>query len=65
VGLFEKQGFIVTPVACGYESKHTPMQAWTQSTLADFFPTVRALRITTQAVDEVVGMLVYRMAGKM
>ena len=27
VGLFEKQGFVVTPVACGYESQHTPAQA--------------------------------------
>jgi uncharacterized SAM-binding protein YcdF (DUF218 family) len=65
VGLFEKQGFIVIPVACGYESKHAPAQAWAESTLFDFIPTAKALLITTQAVDEVAGMLVYRMAGKM
>ncbi|MDP9132114.1 MAG: YdcF family protein [Nitrospirota bacterium] len=65
VGLFEKQGFVVTPVACGYESKHTPSQIWTQSAFFDFLPTVKALLVTTQVVDEVVGMMVYRVAGKL
>ena len=27
VGLFEKQGFTVTPVTCGYESKHRPLRS--------------------------------------
>lgn len=65
VGLFEKQGFDVTPVACGYESQHTPAQAWARSTSFDFIPSVKGLLITTQAVDEVAGMLIYRIAGKM
>ena len=65
VALFEKQGFVVTPVACGYESKHRPSQAWEQATLFDFLPTAKALLITTQAVDEAVGMLVYWIAGKL
>ena len=65
VGLFEKQGFVVTPVACGYESQHTPAQAWAQSTPFDFLPTAKALLLSTQAVEEVAGMLVYWMAGKL
>ncbi len=65
VGLFEKQGFVVTPVACGYESKHTPSQAWAESTLFDFLPTAKSLLLTTQAVDEAAGILVYRIAGKL
>jgi uncharacterized SAM-binding protein YcdF (DUF218 family) len=65
VGLFEKQGFVVTPVACGYESKHRPLQAWKQPTVFDFIPTARSLLITTQAIDEVFGILVYRIAGKL
>jgi uncharacterized SAM-binding protein YcdF (DUF218 family) len=65
VGLFEKQGFIVTPVACGYESQHTPRQAWAKSTSFDFLPTAKALIISTEAVDEVAGMLAYWMAGKL
>ena len=55
MGLFEKQGFVVTPAACGYESQHTPAQAWAQSTPFDFLPTAKALLITTQALDEVAG----------
>ena len=65
VGLFEKQGFVVTPVACGYESQHTPAQAWAQSTPFDFLPNAKALLLSTQAVEEVAGMLVYWMAGKL
>lgn len=65
VRLFEKQGFVVTPFPCGYESQHTPQQAWEQATLFDFLPTAKALLITTQAVDEVAGIIVYWLAGKL
>ena len=65
VGLFEKQGFVVTPAPCGYESKHTPQQAWEQRTLFDFLPTAKALLITSQAVEEVAGIMVYWLAGKL
>lgn len=64
VRLFEKQGFVVTPFPCGYESQHSPRQAWEQATLLDFLPTAKALLITTQAVDEVAGIMVYWIAGK-
>lgn len=64
VGLFEKQGFTVTPVACGYEATHHPQQAWEQKTLFDFIPTVRALLVSTEAIDEVAGILVYWITGK-
>ena len=65
VRLFEKQGFVVTPFPCGFESQHTPQQAWEQATLFDFLPTAKALLITTQAVDEVAGIIVYWLAGKL
>lgn len=65
VALFEKQGFLVTPFPCGYESKHSPQQLWEQKTLSDFLPTSKALVITTQAIDEVVGSMVYWIAGKL
>lgn len=64
VGLFEKQGFAVTPVACGYESTHHPQQAWEQKTGFDFIPTVGALNVSTEAIDEVAGILVYWITGK-
>ena len=65
VRLFEKQGFVVTPFPCGYESQHTPQQAWEQATLFDFLPTAKALLITSQAVDEVAGIIIYWLAGKL
>ena len=64
VGLFEKQGVVVTPVACGFEAQHRPQEAWARATLFDFIPTVNALLLTTEAVDEVIGILVYWLAGK-
>ena len=64
VGLFQKQGFVVTPVACGYESTHHPQQAWEQKTVFDFIPTARALLLSTQSIDEVAGILVYWITGK-
>ncbi|HQY57445.1 MAG: YdcF family protein [Nitrospira sp.] len=65
VSLFEKQGFIVTPAACGYESQHTPQQIWEQATLFDLLPTAKALLVTTQAIEEVAGIIVYWLAGKL
>lgn len=64
VGLFEKQGFTVTPVACGYESTHRLQQAWEQKTLFDFLPSARALLLSTQTIDEVAGILVYWITGE-
>ncbi len=63
-GLFEKQGLVVTPVACGFQAQHRPREAWARATFYDFIPTVNALLLTTQAVDEVIGILVYWIAGK-
>ncbi len=64
VGLFEKQGFVVTPVPCGYESRHQPQQAWEQKTVFDFLPSAKGLLLTTQAIDEAAGILVYWITGK-
>jgi uncharacterized SAM-binding protein YcdF (DUF218 family) len=64
VGLFEKQGLVVTPVACGFEAQHRPKEAWARATFFDFIPTVNALLLTTEAVDEVIGIFVYWIAGK-
>ncbi|MCC2640415.1 MAG: uncharacterized protein K0S45_828 [Nitrospira sp.] len=65
VALFRKQGFVVTPVPCGYESKHRPLQIWEHLTFVDFLPSSKALVSTTQAIDEVVGIMVYWIAGKL
>ncbi|MDR4471183.1 MAG: hypothetical protein MRJ92_00565 [Nitrospira sp.] len=64
MGLFEKQGLVVTPVACGFEAQHRPKgRTWARATFFDF-STVNALLLTTEAVDEVIGIFVYWIAGK-
>ncbi len=65
VALFQKQGFLVTPVACGYEAQHKAGRIWAESTFIDFLPTAKALAVTTEAIDELAGMLVYWIAGKL
>jgi hypothetical protein len=61
----KNKGLWVTPVACGFESRHEALKDWKQTTLFDFIPTARSLLITTQAIDEVVGILVYWIVGKL
>ena len=63
VALFEKQGFSVTPVPCGYEAKDRPGKGFDHLDLGDFLPSVHALSISTHAVDEFAGLLVYWIAG--
>lgn len=65
VALFEKQGFTVTPMPCGYEATDRPVDAWQHVTLFDFLPSYTALAITTHAVDELIGIAVYWAAGKL
>jgi uncharacterized SAM-binding protein YcdF (DUF218 family) len=63
VALFEKEGFSVTPVPCGYEAKDRPGKAFDHLDLVDFLPSVHALSVSTHAVDEFAGLLVYWIAG--
>ena len=63
--LFEKQGFQVTPFACGFHARHRVMDAWKNLTILDFLPSSWALERTTEVVGEAVGMAVYRLAGKL
>ena len=63
--LFEKQGFRVTPSACGFHAKDRVPDIWNHLTIFDLLPTSWALQRTTEAVGETAGMLVYRLAGKL
>ncbi len=63
--LFEKQGFHVTPYACGFHAKHRVMEAWKDLTLFDFLPASWALQRTTEVAEEVAGMIVYKLIGKL
>lgn len=65
VALAEAQGFDVTPAPCGYHAKERPTRTWRDLDLFDFLPTASALDLATNALSEIAGMLVYRLAGKM
>jgi len=63
VGLFRKQGLDATPYACGYLAQDLPW-SWSGDPF-DFLPDVKVLYLSTEALSEVVGTLVYRAAGKL
>jgi len=58
VRLYQKQGFRVTPVPCGYTVGGTHWGPFT------FVPSAGALIRSSQAINEMVGMAVYLLAGK-
>ena len=64
-GLFEKQGFLVTPYACGYRSTDRAGDGWDHLTPFDFLPSSWALQRTSDVVEEVAGIIIYRLAGKL
>jgi uncharacterized SAM-binding protein YcdF (DUF218 family) len=63
LGLFQKQGIDTTPSPCGYEARHrsTDMAV----TLFDFLPQSHAFDVSTNAISEIVGIVVYRAIGKL
>lgn len=64
LGLFRKQGLDATPSPCGYTVKNRPGERW-QGSPFDLLPDVGALKISTTAIAELVGMLVYWVTGKL
>ena len=62
--LFRRQGIEVTPVPCGYLAKDRADEPWTFN-LFDLLPNVTALEISTNAIQEHVGIAVYRAMGKL
>jgi uncharacterized SAM-binding protein YcdF (DUF218 family) len=62
--LFQKQGLDITPVPCGYSAKDRTDEPW-KLNLFDLIPNVTALDISTNAIQEHVGILVYRAMGKL
>lgn len=63
--LFRKQGLQVTPYPCGYRVQHRPADGWDDLTVFDFIPDNRSLDKTTDAVAEIAGFVLYRLAGKL
>jgi len=62
--LFRKQGFTVTPAPCPYQVRHWP-NILASLDLRDVFPHPLALHRTSEAIEEVVGLISYRLAGQL
>lgn len=64
LALFRKQGLDATGYACGHMAQHRPGDLRDRNPI-DLIPTVWALAETTRAVNELVGIFVYWVAGKL
>lgn len=62
--LFRQQGFTVTPAPCHYRVREWP-GIWSNLDLLDVFPNLDSFDMFSNAFGEVVGWLVYRIAGKL
>jgi uncharacterized SAM-binding protein YcdF (DUF218 family) len=65
VPVFTKQGFRVTPAPCDYVSQNLPREGWDEIEPFDFMPRDIALQHTREAVEEVAGIVIYWLAGKL
>jgi len=63
MGLFRKQGLETTAFPCGYLAKDRPLRGGLDP--FDLVPEVDALRRTTVAISEIVGIVVYWAIGKL
>lgn len=62
--LFRKQGFRVTPYPCGFHARNRPMDGADRIHPFAVLPHLWALDRMHEVVEETVGLLVYRLAGK-
>lgn len=61
--LFRKQGLDVTPYPCGYLAQDRPWAGWSGDPF-DLIPDVKILHLSTEALSEIVGFIVYWVVGK-
>ncbi len=64
LSLFRKQGLDVTPYPCHYLTQDRIEDGWDGDPF-DLIPDIESLRKSTMAVNELVGILVYRISGKL
>ena len=65
VPVFTKQGFRVTPAPCDYASRNLPRENWDDIDFFDVLPNDSSIQQTREVVTEVVGMVIYWLAGKL
>ncbi len=65
IGHFENQGLSPTPAPCGYINANRFQDGWDQLDPFAFLPAAKALDLTTDALTEVAGILIYWATGKL
>lgn len=63
--LFRAQGFDVTPFPCGFHARDRVTEGWDIPSIFDVLPATWAFREISEAVEEVAGIAVYWLAGKL
>lgn len=63
--LFRTQGFDVSPSPCGFYEKHLAAEGWDSLSIFDVLPSASAFRSIAEAIEELAGIAVYRLAGKL
>ena len=63
--LFRAQGFDVLPYPCGFHERDRVTEGWDTITIFDVLPATWAFREISEAIEELAGIAVYRLAGKL
>ena len=63
--LFRAQGFDVFPYPCGFHERNRVTEGWDTISIFDVLPATWAFREVSEAIEELAGIAVYRLAGKL
>lgn len=63
--LFRAQGFDVIPYPCGFHERNRVTEGWDTLSIFDVLPATWAFREISEAIEELAGIAVYRLAGKL
>lgn len=63
--LFRAQGFDVRPFPCGFQQQHRGTESWETVSIFDMIPSLWAFRDISDAIEELAGIAIYRLAGKL
>ncbi len=63
--LFHAHGFDVRPYPCGFHERDRAMEGWDTISIFDVLPATWAFREISEAIEELAGIAVYQLAGKL
>ena len=63
--LFRAQGFDIVPYPCGFHEQNRATEVWDTPSIFDMLPSTWAFRTISGAIEELAGIAVYRLAGKL